>query len=122
MTSESSDALSTGAIVGLIATVATVLVLGLCLARRTVIRRIRVTFRTKRHRVHTPFRLNALEEPRIQVGGRARGPTRPALMSEIAPAVISVDDEVGSRCEPVDDDVPCEPVDYDVPQVSLIKV
>ena len=113
MTSESSDALSTGAIVGLIAVVAAVLALGLCLARRTVIRRIRVTFRTKRHRVQTAFRLNALEEPRIQVGGRAHGPTRPALMSEIAPAVIAVDDEVGSRCEPVDDDVP---------QVSLIKV
>ena len=74
MTAESSDVLSTGAIVGIVAALAAVLLLGLCLAlivtgRMRVVTGVRSRFRFKRR-----------EEPHLQVG--RLGP--PAVMSEIA--------------------------------------
>lgn len=74
MTAESSGVLSTAAIVGIVAALAAVLLLGLCLAlivtgRMRVVTGVRSRFRFKRR-----------EEPHLQVG--RLGP--PAVMSEIA--------------------------------------
>ena len=74
MTAESSGVLSTAAIVGIVAALAAVLLLGLCLAL-IVTGRMRVVTG-----VRSRFRLKRREEPHLQVG--RLGP--PAVMSEIA--------------------------------------
>jgi hypothetical protein len=77
MAAESSGVLSTGAIVGIVAALAAVLLLGLCIAL-IVTGKMRVVTGV---RIETGrFRLKRREEPHFEVG--RLGP--PAVMSEIA--------------------------------------
>ena len=77
MTAESSSVLSTGAIVGIVAALAAVLLLGLCIAIVTGKMRVVTGVRVQTGR----FRLKQRAKPRHFEVGRL-GP--PAVMSEIA--------------------------------------